>query len=327
MLPFQKIDRKEIVIRKAETTGKYGCDPEKRPASEVIEYGVVNIDKPRGPTSHQVSAYVQKILGIKKSGHSGTLDPKVTGVLPVALGRATRIVQALLVAGKEYVGVMHLHKDHPEKEIRDVIEHFKGRIKQLPPVKSSVKRKSRFRKIYYFDIIEIDGADVLFRVGTQAGTYIRKLCHDIGQKLGTGAHMQELRRTRAGPFDETTLVTLQDLTDAYHYHKEGDDRYISKVIQPIENAVVHLPKVYVLDTAVDTVCHGASIASPGLAKVESDIMESEKVAIMTLRGELVALGHAKMTSKDMASSKRGFVVKTEKVFMRQGTYPKIQRVN
>src|SRR3989338_5309196 len=154
----------EVIIRKeAETDIRYGCIPESRKTEDIVNYGIVNIDKPRGPTSHQVSDYVQKILHIGKSGHSGTLDPAVTGVLPVALGRATKIVQGLLTAGKEYVAIMHLHKEVDENILRETIQkNFLGKIQQLPPIKSSVKRQLRTRSIYYFDILEIDGKDVLF---------------------------------------------------------------------------------------------------------------------------------------------------------------------
>src|SRR3989344_4524186 len=184
-LPFQKIQRKILLRKEADTSPKFGQRPEDRSTETMLQYSVINIDKPRGPTSHQVSAYVQQILGIKKSGHSGTLDPKVTGVLPVAVGKATKIVQALLPAGKEYVAIMHLHDDLPEEKIRSACAQFVGRIKQLPPLKSNVKREWRFRKIYYLEILEIKGRDVLFRVGCQAGTYIRKLIHDLGTAMGS----------------------------------------------------------------------------------------------------------------------------------------------
>ncbi len=177
LLPFEKIKRKILVKKEAETDNKLGCKPEERTTEEIINYGIVNINKPQGPTSHQVSDYVQKILGITKSGHSGTLDPHVHGVLPIALGRATRIVQALLKAGKEYVGIMHLHKDIEEEKVKLVIKkHFIGKIKQIPPLKSAVKREERTREIYYFDILEKQEKDVLFITGCEAGTYIRKLC-------------------------------------------------------------------------------------------------------------------------------------------------------
>lgn len=326
LLPFERFERELFIKKKSKTDPKFGVDPEKRPVDDLINFGIVNINKPKGPTSHQVSAYVQKILCIKKSGHSGTLDPKVTGILPVALGRGTRIVQALLKAGKEYVCIMHLHKEVEEEKINSVIEKFVGKIKQKPPIRSSVKRRERIRKIYYIKIHEIKGKDVLFTVGCQAGTYIRKLCHDIGEKLGTGAHMAELIRTKAGPFKTESMATLQDLADSlWHYKNGGNEIFIRHVIKPIEHAVAHLPKIYVLDTTVDTLCHGADLKLPGVSMVESDIQAGEDIAIMTLKKELVALGTAKMISKDIVKKEKGIAASTDKVFMLEGTYPNLRR--
>jgi H/ACA ribonucleoprotein complex subunit 4 len=323
LLPFEKINRKVIEIRPVKTDSSYGEDPYNRPIEELIDYGIIPINKPKGPTSHQVSAYVKKIFNLKKSGHSGTLDPKVTGLLPVALGRGTRIVQALLPSGKEYVCIMHIHKDEKEEKIRKVINDFIGKIKQLPPIKSSVKRDWRYRKIYYIEILEIQEKDVLFKVGCQAGTYIRKLCHDIGDKLGTGAHMAELIRTKAGPFSDKETYTLQEVKDAYHYYiEEGNEKFLRKVIKPIEYGAGHLPKVWVLDSTVESICHGTDLAVPGIAKVETEIQADELVAIMTLKNELVALGMSKMISKEMKDKKKGIAVKTDKVFMKPGLYPK-----
>jgi H/ACA ribonucleoprotein complex subunit 4 len=326
LLPFERVSRKLIIKKEAETSDKFGKPPEDRSVSRLVKYGVVNIDKPKGPTSHQVSAYVQKIMRLSKAGHSGTLDPKVTGVLPIAFGRATRIVQALLSAGKEYVALMHLHKEIPEEKIRQACAKFIGKIKQLPPVKSSVKRQHRFRKVYYIDILEIDSQDVLFIVGTQAGTYIRKLIHDIGQDLGCGAHMAELRRTKAGPFREDSLVTLQDLSDAMHFYlNENNDRLVRHCIQPIENAAAHLPKIYAIDTAVNSLCHGASLKIPGVAKLESDICAEDLCGIYTLKGELVAIGKSRMTSKEIEKKEHGIVTTEMKVFMEPGVYPRIEQ--
>ena len=322
LLPFEKIKRKVLVKKEAKTNDKLGCRPEERATEEIINYGIVNINKCQGPTSHQVSDYVQKILGIKKSGHSGTLDPNVHGLLPVALGRATRIVQGLLKSGKEYVGIMHLHKDVGETKLKEAIKNnFTGKIKQIPPLKSAVKRVKREREIYYFEVLEKDGQDVLFIVGCEAGTYIRKLIHDLGQKLKIGAHMLELRRTKAGPFDEKTLFTLQDLTDAFYFYKnEKNDKFLRKIIQPVENAIAHQPKIWVFDTTVDTLCHGADLNIPGISKLNDQINKNDIVAIMTLKEELVALGTAQLASEEIMEKEKGLAVKTERVFMVPGTY-------
>ena len=313
-----------ILIKKhAETSEKFGKSPEKRTVEELINYGIINVDKPEGPTSHQVSAHVQKILGIKKSGHSGTLDPKVTGVLPVALGKGTRIVQSLLTAGKEYVCLMQVHADVEEKKLRSIINKFIGVIDQLPPVRSAVKRQQRKRTIYYIDIIEIAGREVLFRIGCQAGTYIRKLCSDIGKDLGTGAHMAELRRTRAGPFDEFTLCTMQELTDAYYYYKDkNDDKELRKLVMPVEEGAKHLQRVWVMDSTVDTICHGAFLNIPGIAKLDDGIGPGDKVAVLTLKDELVSVGIAQMYSEEVMRKDKGLFIKSEQVFMEPGTYNK-----
>ncbi|HLC65504.1 MAG TPA: RNA-guided pseudouridylation complex pseudouridine synthase subunit Cbf5 [Candidatus Nanoarchaeia archaeon] len=321
MLPFQEAKRELIAKRESEIS-EYGRRPEDRTTGEIINFGIVNVDKPKGPTSHQVADYVKKILHITKAGHSGTLDPGVTGVLPVALGNATRIVQAILPAGKEYVCVMHLHKDVDLGTIKQEFSAWTGKIMQKPPLKSSVKRVLRPRTIYYLELLEADEKDMLFRIGCEAGTYIRKFCHDFGQKLGVGAHMAELRRTRAGPFDESTLFTLQDLTDAYYYYSEGNDKFLRKVIQPIESGVAHLPKIYAVDGAINSLAHGRNLALPGVAKYESNINKGQMVAIFSLKNELVCLGTSLMSSEEMAHEK-GLAVQVERVFMKPGVYPRI----
>lgn len=327
LFPFEKIQRKILVKKHAETSPKFGGDPEKRSTEELLQYGIVNIDKPRGPTSHQVSAYAKKILGVSKAGHSGTLDPHVTGVLPVAICAATKVVQALLTAGKEYICLMHLHGDYAEEKIRAVCASFVGNIKQLPPLKSAVRRQERWRKIYYLEILEIDGRDVLFRVGCQAGTYIRTLCVEIGKLLGSNAHMQELRRTKVGLFQESTICPLQDLTDAFWYYKnEKNDTLLRKYLQPMERGVAHLPKIWVFDTTVDTLCHGASLKVPGMSKFESEINEGDFVAIMTLKNELIGMGKANMNAQDLLKNDKGIAATLQRVVMAPGTYPRCASV-
>jgi len=324
-LPFEKIKRKILVKKKAETSPDYGVNPEKRPVKILLNYGVVNLDKPKGPTSHEISAFARKILHVNKAGHSGTLDPKVTGVLPIAFGRATRIVQTLLKAGKEYAALMHLHKEVDEKKIRKIMAEFVGRIKQKPPVRAAVKRLVREREIYYIDVLEIDKQDVLFMVGCEAGTYIRKLIHDIGRKLNTGAHMAELRRTKAGPFDEETLITLQDLTDAYWYWKEkNNEKYIRYCIKPVEFAVQHIAKLWINDAAVDSLAHGIDLKVPGISKLHDQIEKDDIVAVMTLKDELVAVGTANMSSEEIMEKEKGNAVNVKKVFMLPGVYPRIK---
>lgn len=319
-LPFEE-RKAEVLVKSESVPGNSGRLPSERNTKELLEYGIVVVDKPSGPTSHQVADYVKRILKVSKAGHSGTLDPGVTGVLPVALQDATRITNSLLTAGKEYVCLMHLHGDVSEEKLAKVLDEFRGKIRQLPPKKSAVKRVVRERSIYYLEVIERNEREVLFRTGTQAGTYIRKLVHDIGARLGCGAHMVELRRTKAGPFDESLVVTLQDLADAYHYYtKEGDDSRIRKIVLPMEAAVSHLKKIWVHDSTVDSLCHGAFLKVPGVCKLDSDIERADPVAVLTLKGELVLVGEAQMDSMDIKNMSRGIAVKTSQVFMKPGVY-------
>ena len=211
---------------------------------------------------------------------------------------------------------MHLHQEVAEETIREAIQKFIGKMRQRPPVKSAVKRVERTREIYEFEIIEIKGKDVLFRVKCQAGTYIRVLCHKIGEELGIGAHMAELRRTKAGPFTEQDhLVTLNDLQDAYHFHKEeNNSKLLLHCIQPIENALKHLSKCWLLDTTLQSVSHGRDIAIPGISKLEN-FRKGEIVAVMTLKEELVAIGEATMSAVEINTKQKGIAVKVKKVFM------------
>lgn len=306
-----------------ETDPKYGCYPEERELGEYLRYGVVNLDKPSGPTSHQVSSWVSKILHLKKAGHSGTLDPKVTGVLPVALENATTIIQALLLSKKGYVCLMSLHDDVSEDKLKKLFSYFQGEIFQTPPLKSAVKRVLRTRRIYQLGILERENNWVLFNVRCEAGTYIRKLCHDMGLILGVGAHMHGLRRTKTGPFDENTLVTLHDLKDAYEFYLEDDDEsYLRKCIQPVEEAVQHLKKIWIKDSAVSAVCHGANLNAPGVSKLEKGIQRDELIALFTLKNELVALGRSLETSDEIHEMKRGVVVNLKRVIMNPDIYPK-----
>ena len=313
-----------LIKSKSKTNPDYGCNPYERPIEEHISKGVINLDKPSGPSSHEVDSWVKRILHVNKTGHGGTLDPKVTGVLPIGIDTATRVSQLLLPAGKEYVCLMTMHKEMPEDQVYEIFDQFTGKIYQTPPVKSAVKRELRVRTIYYATIYEIKGKDVLFRVGCEAGTYIRTLCHDIGEALGCGAHMAELRRTRAGPFNERNddLVNLHDLTDAYHFWVEdGDESYLRNAIKPMEVAAEHLPQIFIKDSAVEAICQGAKLAAGGISMLSKGIKRRDLVAIKSLKGELVASGIALASTEEIMNADSGLVVDTNKVFMQPGVYP------
>lgn len=315
----------QLLVKSQDTTNQnYGSNPNDRDIENLLQYGVINLDKPSGPTSHEVVTWVRKILGISQIGHGGTLDPRVTGILPCALGKATRVLSALLSAGKEYVCVMYLHTPEASKKLEKVFKVFTGKIYQRPPMKSSVARRLRTREIYYIKLLELDAHHILFRVGCEAGTYIRKLCFDIGEALCSGAHMLELRRTRVGNFQENDkAVTLQELKDAFTiYQFEGNDYYLKKIILPMEKMVSHLPMIYVRDTAVDALCHGADLAAAGVCYIDARISKDALISLMTLKKELIGFGIALRDSLAMYKAKSGIMVKINKIFMKRGTYPR-----
>lgn len=287
----------------------------------IPESGIVVVDKPRGPSSHQVTAWVGDILG-RRVGHAGTLDPQVSGVLVVMFGGAVRLAPVLLSHNKEYVCLMRLHGDASREAVERVAEEFTGRIYQRPPRKSAVKRNLRIRKIQEIEILDMDGRLVLFRVRCDAGTYIRTLCVHLGYALGVCAHMEELRRIRSGSFDETAAVTLHELADAAAMAREGNPGSLQRMILPPAAAVADLAKVVVRDTAVDAVCHGAVLAGVGVVGKEGGFAKGETVAIVTGRGELVGLGRALVASSALKPGEPGFVVAPTTVLMRPGTYPR-----
>jgi len=243
----------------------------------------------------------------------------------IALDKATRVVDVLLRSGKEYVCILYLHDEVPEDKIRETLASFVGVIEQLPPKKSAVKRQWRKREIYYIDILEIKGRQVLFRVGCQAGTYIRKLCTDAAAKMGIKGHMQELVRTKVAHFTDEQWVNLHTLKDAYETWKEGDDSQLREIILPMEEAVNHLPKIWLADQAIDSVCHGAFLSVPGIVRLNSGIEANDTVALMSLKGELVGIGKAKMNSQNMLRQEKGLAVGNTRIFMERGTYPKYRK--
>lgn len=251
----------------------------------------------------------------------------MTGVLPVALEDATKTIQVLLEAGKEYVCLMKLHSDVPEDRVREVLAEFQGKIYQRPPARASVKRRVRIRKVYYLDVLEIEGRNVLFRIGCQAGTYIRKICHDVGEVLGCGAHMQELRRTRSGPFTEDEKsVTLHDVVYLHSKWQEtGELEYLRRFILPMEKTLEITPKIYVRDSAVDALCHGAHLTAPGVVSLEAGITNGSTVALFTLKGEAISLATATASTKEILEMNHGIVAKNNRVLMPRGTYPRMWR--
>ena len=249
--------------------------PGARSVDELLAFGVVNLDKPVGPSAHQVSAWARDAAGVDRAAHAGTLDPKVTGCLPVLLGDATRVAQVFLEGTKEYVAVLELHGPAPG-DLDSVVAEFEGEIFQKPPRKSAVTRRLRSRTVHELDVLEVRDRQALLRIRCESGTYVRKLCHDLGLAAGTGAHMGHLRRTATDPFDDTDLVSTADLTDALSFAADGDEALLREVVAPAERALTHLPHLTVADSAAAQIAEGAPVYAPGV--VEADAAAESAVA-------------------------------------------------
>ncbi len=227
---------------------------------ELLNFSIINIDKPSGPTSFQVSQFVKNSLGLNKTSHFGTLDPAVSGVLPVGLGRACRLSDYFMHKNKTYAGIMRLHKEVELERLKQTAKKFIGKIMQMPPVKSRVKRVEREREIINFEILEKDGEDALFETEVQAGTYIRKLCDDLGKEIG-GAHMLELRRIKAGIFEEQKSVNLYELEKAVEEYKKGNEKLLREILIPGEKVAEILPVLQIHKQVLKKCLAGSPIFS------------------------------------------------------------------
>ena len=304
-----------------------GSSPTQRPLEEHLKYGVINLDKPANPSSHEIVAWIKKILKVEKTGHSGTLDPKVTGCLIVCLNRATRLVKAQQSAGKEYVGIVKFHNPIEDKsQVEDCLKRLQGACFQRPPLISSVKRELRVRTIYDYKLIEFDKEKnmAIFWISCEAGTYVRTMCVHMGLLAKTGGHMQELRRVRSGILKEDeSMVTMHDVLDAqYIYEQTKKEDYLRRVVRPLEILLTNYPRIVIKDSAVNAICYGAKLTVPGVLRFEANIENGKEIVLITTKGEAVAIAIAEMTSSVLASCDHGIVCKTKRVIMDRETYPR-----
>lgn len=306
------------------TDDNYGTYYDKRSLDQLLKYGFILLDKPPGPTSHETVAWLKRILKIPKAGHSGTLDPQVSGVLPMGLGDGTKALEVLLYGPKEYHALGRLHSLPSKEKLKKVLEEFTGEIYQKPPQRSAVLRQTRTRTIYELELLEQKERLLLLRILCEAGTYIRKLIYDIGEILGPGATMIELRRTRVHQFTENSqLVTLHELANAYSlWTEKKDDSKLLELIRPIEHVLSELKSVVIRDSAVDALCHGAQLAIPGVLRVSPNLKKDDLVAIYTQKGEVVALAKSLLSEADIKENTKGYAFETKRIIMAPSTYPK-----
>lgn len=307
----------------------FGCSPAKRDLREYIRGGVINLDKPSNPSSHEIVAWIKRLLRVEKTGHSGTLDPKVTGCLTVCIERATRLVKSQQSAGKEYVCVFKLNKvdeSLTHKKVARALEKLTGPCFQRPPLISAVKRQLRVRTIYEIVLHEfhVEQGMGVFWVSCEAGTYIRTLCEHLGLLLGTGGFMQELRRVRSGEHKETHgLVTMHDIMDAQWLHdNHRNETYLRRVIKPLESLLTGFKRIMIKDSAVNAVCYGAQILLPGVLRFDEGIEKSEEIVIISTKGEAICLAYAYMTSTTMKTCDHGTIAKIKRVLMERDLYPR-----
>ncbi len=312
------------VIDQDITNDEFGTYYDKRTLEQLLNYGLIILDKPPGPTSHETVAWTKRILKIPKIGHSGTLDPQVSGILPLGLGEATKALGVLLLGPKEYHALGRFHSLPSKEKLENILELFRGEIYQKPPQRSSVLRRTRTRTIYELDLLEQKERLVLLRVLCEAGTYIRKLFYDMGEILGPGASMIELRRTRVDQFnEETNLVTLHELANAFAvWEEKKDDSKLLSMIQPIEHALSEIKSVVIRDSAVDALCHGAQLAIPGILEISPNLKKGDLVAIYTKKGEAVALAETMLDESDIMELTKGYAFQTKRIIMAPNTYPK-----
>lgn len=296
-----------------EEEAKIGRPPSEKSLAEVLPYSLVPIDKPKGPTSHEVSSFVRKMLGMKKTGHYGTLDANVSGVLPILLEHACKASPYFAGADKTYITIMRALEPVQRKELEAALVRFRGPIYQKPPLASAVKKQLRVREVFELELLEHEGTDSLLRVRAQAGFYVRKLCTDLGEVLGVGAAMHDLRRTKAGMFSERQCVSLQEFSDRLWLWKEkGQEGPLRAVIHPLEE-VLPLKRVVASDGALKAITSGADLAVPGVMKIDEGMKKDEPVQVLTGRGELACLARALKSSDDIANATRGIAFDVERV--------------
>ena len=317
-----------VTIDEDITNPEFGVYYDKRSIEQLLEYGLILIDKPPGPTSHEVVAWAKRILELPKIGHSGTLDPQVSGVLPLGLGEGTKALGVLLLGPKEYVGLGRLHSLPSKEKLQQTLDLFKGEIYQKPPQRSAVLRQTRTRTIYELELLEQKERLILLRVMCEAGTYIRKLYYDIGEILGFGSSMIELRRSKVYQFSEEQLVTMHELTDAYYTWKEtADSEKLRNIILPIEHTLSEIKSVVIRDSAIDSLCHGAQLAIPGILQISPGLKQNDLVAVYSQKGEIVALAEALLSEPEIKENNKGYAFQTKRIIMKPNTYPKSWRTS
>jgi predicted rRNA pseudouridine synthase len=272
-----------------------------------INNSFIFVDKPPNMLSHETTSWVGRILGAKKAGHIGTLDPKVTGVLIVGLGKATRLIQFFSGMKKEYVAIIDWKKEVTEKYAEKKFSEFSGEITQTPPEMSAVAKRPRKRTVYEIELIEHNGRFSVFRCLVDAGTYIRTLCKDMG------GEMKDLRRISSGPVSEKDTFIMQKIVDAANLAKKGKTSELERMLVSPEKIIdiFGMAKVSINRKAALSIINGAQLAVPGITKI-GNFVKGDFVAMFS-GSSLVGIGEALMDSTDVSKNRNGIVVKPMRI--------------
>jgi len=295
--------------------------PDDPVAARIADGAFLLLDKPRGPSSHQVTAWARDLVGVPVAGHAGTLDPNVSGLLWVGVGPALKLLPLVLEFPKRYVGAITFHSKVPVRELERILGEFTGPVYQTPPVRSAVRRERRVRTIHRLRLVEADGPRAIVDVVADSGTYVRTLAVDLGEALGVGAHLEELRRIATGPFEEGSAVSMTALADAVAAHRAGDAGPLLAALHPIREVWQEFPTIVLKDGAASAVAHGAGLASGGIARVGRPFAKGRHVALVTAAGELVATGVARFDAAEVTKVPHGWVVGGTRVFVDPARFP------
>jgi H/ACA ribonucleoprotein complex subunit 4 len=290
-------------------------------AARIRDGAFLLLDKPRGPSSHQVTAWARDLLGVELAGHAGTLDPNVSGLLWVGVGPALKLLPLVLEFPKRYVASVVLHGEVSDRDRDRVLAEFTGPVYQTPPVRSAVRRERRVRTVHRLTLVEAAAPRLLLDVVADSGTYVRTLAVDLGEALGVGAHMEELRRVGNGPFEERHAVPLTVLADAVAARAEGNPAPLLALLHPIDEVWREFPAVVVREGAASAVAHGAGLASGGILSVPRPFSRGARVVILHRTGALIATGVARYDSRELSSVRHGWVVGETRVFVDPARFP------
>ncbi len=312
-----------VLDSKPTTDDAFGTVPDDRTLEQRLASGFILVDKPAGPTSHQLAAWARDLLGLDRLGHGGTLDPFATGVLPLMAGRCMKITNKILKHKKTYIAVYRFRTMPDEADLKKTIASMTGRIYNVPPEVSAVKVQVRTRTIHAFELLDVEGNDAVARISCDAGTYIRTMARDMGLLLNTPVTLKELRRETSGMFDLKDCVTMDQLADAVWLWKEcGQEEALKAIVHPIEKLLVDVPRCQVKDSAVAALAYGAPLLLPGLISIPKGLKKGTELMVASLKEEAVGFVKLKADSNDIIAMETGEIARPSMVLMDTDVYPR-----